>query len=100
MFEKIRARMMAWYNTVLSRMMTSRAAILAKDRRGFIDVVDLILLGVGVFVIGYLLPLGISAAVNANTTGWDPTVKTLWTVFWPLMAVLVVVIYLVYKIKG
>jgi len=92
----------AWLLTQLSgisgSMTAQRARVLAKNERGMIDVVELILLGVGIFVVGYLLPMGITTAINANTTGWDPTVKTLWTVFWPLMAVLVVVIYLVKKL--
>lgn len=98
--KKVTAWLTAACYALLLKMTTSRAAILAKDRRGMVDIVDLILLGIGVFIIGYLIPLGITAAVNANTTGWDPTVKTIWTVFWPLMAVLFVVIFMVYSIKG
>lgn len=82
------------------KMAQQRASILAKDNRGSVDVVDLILLGVGIFVISYLFPMGITAAVSANTDLWDPTLVTLWTVFWPLMSILAAVIYLIYKIKN
>jgi hypothetical protein len=86
-------------NALVLKMLAQRAAILAKDTRGKVDLVDVILLGIGIFLISYLIPLGITAAINANTTGWDPTVKTLWTVLWPVMAVLFAIIYMVYSIK-
>lgn len=84
---------------LLIDMVAKRATILAKDNRGMVDIVDLILLGIGVFIIAYLLPLGITAAVGANTTTWDPTLKTIWTVLFPVLAIFVVIIYFVYAIK-
>lgn len=41
------------------------------------------------FLLGAILvPIGLSQVYAANTTGWDTTVKTIFTVLFPLLVVI------------
>ena len=58
---------------------------------------DIIELAVAVLIGAVTLPIGISQIYNANTTGWNSAVTTVFTVLFPLLAVLAIVLYLIRK---
>jgi len=43
---------------------------------------------VGLFLAGVLMPIGLDKIYSANTTNWDSTVATIFTVLMPVLAVL------------
>jgi hypothetical protein len=43
---------------------------------------------VGFFLVGILMPIGLEAIYASNTTGWDPTVKTVFQLLLPTLAVI------------
>ena len=53
--------------------------------------------GVGLLVVAILLPIGIGQIAGANTTGWDPSVATVFTVLLPVLAVIGLVLYFMPK---
>lgn len=52
-------------------------------------------LGVGLLVTAYILPDAIMAITEANTTGWNTGVSTMFTVLIPIVAVIGIVLYLI-----
>ena len=107
MFEKIRAKLHALYAVLmLHAWMALKFAGKAgnfdafmSNKRGNIDISELIMLGVAFYIIAYILPLGISAVINANTDGWDPTLITIWSILFPALGVFVVILYLVREVQ-
>lgn len=70
-------------------------AIWNKKRSGKVHISALI---VEVFLASILLPAAIAAIVATNTTGWDSTASTFWTVYLPILLVVAVVIGIVYPV--
>lgn len=53
---------------------------------------SVIMIGVSLFVVGIVLPLGISEIANATTTNWDASVVTIFQTLLPVLAVIGVAI--------
>ena len=56
-------------------------------------------LAVGGLVLAILLPLAITEILGANTTGWNDSVSTVWTVLLPVLMVIAAILYFMPKKK-
>lgn len=50
---------------------------------------------VGILMIGVLVPIGIGEIAGANTTSWDASVVTVFTVVLPILAVIGLALFLI-----
>lgn len=50
------------------------------------------LLAIAFFVSAIVMPIGISEVANANTTGWNTAVTTVFTILFPILAIIALVL--------
>jgi hypothetical protein len=69
------------------------------DTRGTGEMQKIIGLAIGLLIAASIIPVALTNVATANTSGWDPTAKTLW----PLLSIFgvlgVVMIFLKYVTK-
>jgi len=58
-----------------------------------LDPRDAIIASIAVFLIAIVMPIGLSQIYSANTTGWDPAVKTIFTVLFPVLSIIGLVLH-------
>ncbi len=58
---------------------------------------DIVLLSVGFLLVAILTPIGMSEIVGANTTGWEASVKTIFSVLLPILYIIGVALYYIPK---
>jgi hypothetical protein len=56
------------------------APVMLKDKSGNINVEMVIEIAIGLFIAAILLPIALTQIFGANTTSWDSTTKTLFTI--------------------
>lgn len=62
------------------------------NKRGDVSVKDAVLLAVAFFVSAIVMPIGITEIANANTTGWNTAVTTVFTILFPILALIALVL--------
>jgi hypothetical protein len=58
-----------------------------KDKRGAVTAATIVALAVGFLLVAILVPISMTQLVNANTTGWDTSVKTIFTTVLPILMI-------------
>ena len=59
-----------------------------KNRKAAMTIGSVILLGVALVMLAYLMPIGLLAIADANTTGWSAAVISIFQIVLPLVAVI------------
>lgn len=75
---------MRWYQKLASRV---RALRMLRNTRA-IGLSSVSNLAVAILLIGILVPIGLLEIANANTTGWNANVTTVFQVVLPILAVI------------
>ena len=60
----------------------------SRDMRGEVSVKEAVLLAVAFFVSAIVMPIGITEIANSNTTGWNEAVITVFTILFPILALI------------
>lgn len=61
---------------------------LLKNKRGALTASTIIMLAVGFLLVAILTPIAMTELVGANTTGWQSSVKTIFTVLLPILYII------------
>lgn len=61
---------------------------LLKNKRGALTASTIIMLAVGFLLVAILTPIAMTELVGANTTGWQSSVKTIFTVLFPILYII------------
>ena len=73
---------------------------LLKNKRGAINASTIIMLAVGFLLVAILTPIAMTELVGANTTGWQASVKTIFTVLLPILYIVGVAVRYIPGKKG
>ncbi len=67
------------------------------DQKAGMGVKSIILSAVGFLLVAILTPIGMDEIVGANTTGWETSVKTIFTILLPILYVIGVAIAFIHS---
>jgi len=73
---------------------------LVSDVRGAISAGTIVTLAVGFLLVAILTPIAMNEIVGANTTGWQISVKTIFTVLLPILYIIGIALYYIPRGKG
>lgn len=59
-----------------------------KNKRAAVSASTIVSIAVGFLLVAILVPIAMQQVVNANTTGWDATVKTIFATLLPILIII------------
>jgi len=65
-----------------------------------VSIRDVILFAIGFVLVAIMTPIGMEQIVGANTTGWNASVKTIFTVLLPILYVIGAALVFIPNIRG
>lgn len=66
-------------------------------RRAGITAGTIVMLAVGFLLVAILTPIAMTEIVGANTTGWEASVKTIFSVLLPILYIIGIALYYIPK---
>jgi len=70
-----------------------------RSTRGSIDPSDAITMAISFFLAAVVLPIGIGEVYAANVTGWNASVKTIFQILFPILAIVGLAMYWIPKAR-
>jgi len=71
-----------------------------QDIRRGITAGTIVMLAVGFLLVAILTPIAMTEITGANTTGWEASVKTIFSVLLPILYIIGIALYYIPRGKG
>lgn len=75
------------------RLTNVKGVIKVKDIRRAISAGVIVMLAVGFLLVAILTPIAMDEIVGANTTGWESSVTTMFSVLLPILYIIGIALY-------